>query len=255
MTPSPDISFFVPCCNEEAHIASTLETLDSVLAKRKLTYEIIVVDDASVDQTIQKVEAYRVAHPEKPVRLIRNAKNRGLGYNYVKTTESAKGKYYMLINGDNDISHKTISDVLDQIGKAEMIIPYIENQGDRSRVRRVISRAFTALVNFITGNRLKYYNGPVLHLRETISRFKPDTAGFAYQAEILADALSRGYSYLEIPFASVTRIQNRTAAFHVSNILAVTVSLLRLLSKRLRKSPDAEARDSSSQTHSPEKIP
>lgn len=134
----------------------------------------------------------------------------------------------MLINGDNDIPAEDLAAVIAMRGKADIVAPYIMNQNERPFLRRGLSYLFTAFVNLASGNHLRYYNGPVLHVRENVIRFEPPTFGFAYQAELLCRALSRGCSYLEVPFHSLKRHYGRTAAFRFSNIVAVTQSLVRI---------------------------
>ena len=43
----------------------------------------LVIDDGSTDNTADIVKHYCEAHKELPIRLHRNAKNRGLAYSYV----------------------------------------------------------------------------------------------------------------------------------------------------------------------------
>lgn len=232
---SVDVTFFVPCYNEAENIAATLTTIESVVSTRSLSYEIIVVDDNSRDGTSAVVHAYRGAKADVPIRLQRNERNMGLGHNYLASASRARGRYYMLVNGDNDIPAVTISMILDHLGRADVIVPYLENQASRPLYRRVLSRLFTFLVNLLGGHRLRYYNGPVLHFRTNVERFKPNAAGFAYQAELLCRALDHGCSYLEVPFRSAMWPNTKTSAFHISNIVSVTASLGRIFAARLRR--------------------
>ena len=50
-----DITFFVPCYNEEKNVTKTLNTIISAVNKTKLSFEIIVVDDKSEDLTKEVV--------------------------------------------------------------------------------------------------------------------------------------------------------------------------------------------------------
>lgn len=228
MSQPPDVSFLVPCYNEEANAVGTIETIESCLKGRRLTYEIIVVDDASTDATVARVEAYRAAHPDRLVSLHCNTENHGLGWNYALGAFLAKGRYYMLVHGDNENPPAVISALLDSLGSADMIIPYVENQHERPFIRQVISRTFIALVNLLTGHRLRYYTGSVLHLRENVERFKSKASGFAYQAEILCRALNHGCSFREIPYQAVVRPDRKTSVFYMRNIISVIMSLCRI---------------------------
>lgn len=234
MSQPPDVSFLVSCYNEEANAVGTIETIESCLKGRRLTYEIIVVDDASTDATASRVEAYHAAHPDRPVLLHCNEENHGLGWNYALGASLAKGRYYMLVHGDNENPPAVISALLDCLGSADMIIPYVDNQHERPFIRQVISRTFITLVNLLSGHRLRYYTGSVLHLRENVERFKSRASGFAYQAEILCLALNHGCSYREIPYHAVVRPFRVTSAFRVGNIISVMMSLCRIVLWRVQ---------------------
>ena len=92
------VSFFVPCYNEEKNIINTLNCIKE--ASKLCNYEILVVDDCSQDKTIDMVNSFKELNKNVNVTLIKRLKNCGLGYNYFDTIKSARGKYYMLINGD-----------------------------------------------------------------------------------------------------------------------------------------------------------
>ena len=61
-----DLTIFVPCYNEATRIEGTLSTIREAHGELRLTYEVIVVDDGSTDDTAAIVERYRAAHPDFP---------------------------------------------------------------------------------------------------------------------------------------------------------------------------------------------
>ena len=230
-----DITFFVPCLNEENNIANTLDTIISAISETSFTYEILVIDDNSTDGTINEVEEYKNQHFQINITLIENAITKGLGTNYVDASFIGKGKYYMLINGDNAEPKKTILDIIQEIRNADMIIPYFGSNDNRSFFRLLLSRSFTKIVNFISGFKISYYNGPVMHLRYNVMRWSPDTHGFAYQAELISRILIEGGTYKEILIANTDRQGGESKAFTIKNILSITHSLLQIILRRLRQ--------------------
>lgn len=229
-----EITFFVPCFNESLHIEKTLLAILDLMKIKPFSYEVLVVDDASTDNSPAIVTQFCQNHPAAPVILHRNTANRGLGYNYLHSADFAKGRYYMLVNGDNDIPKESLSGILDQLHNADIIIPYVENQGDRPWIRQIISHLFTFVVNILSGNRIKYYNGPVIHLTDNIRKLRPETMGFGYQAELLCRALQLGYSHIEVSFRCVVQKKTHLAAFRLKNILAVCASFGRIFKGRFR---------------------
>lgn len=232
---SVQITFFVPCYNEARNVEGALNVIETLMKNRALTYEILVVDDGSSDGTSEVVKAYCSSHPAAPIIIHRNPKNLGLGRNYFLASTRGRGKYYMLINGDNETSVDDFARILEQLGKADMIVPYLANQTERPLIRTIISCSFNSLVSLLSGHRLKYYNGPVLHRRENVIRFAPKASGFTYQSEILCQALAYGCSFVEVPMYYM-KIKNKdmSSIFRFVNIASSLKCIGRMFLNRLK---------------------
>ncbi len=229
-----DITFFVPCYNEENNVVSTFKNIISAAKEVGISYEILVVDDKSQDKTIDVIEDFMEANPEIQLVLVKNKKNLGLGRNYVEGAYIAKGKYYMLVCGDNAEPRETIVSIIQNLGQADMIVPFFGRRDARNLGRRAISAVFTKLVNLLSGQSLRYYNGPVAHLKFNVMRWHADTDGFGYQAEILTRLLEKGTTYVEVEVSNYNRCSGVTKAFSVQNILAVCHSLTQITLRRIR---------------------
>ncbi len=230
-----DITFFVPCLNEEKNVENTLQVILSAVAEARVTYEILVVDDCSEDGTVGVVEAFHRAHPELPVVLVTSEHNLGLGHNYARGARMAHGRHYMLVNGDNVERLEVITALLAKLGQADIIIPYFGRLDNRPLIRRIISRMFTMLVNFLSGNRIGYYNGAVVHLRENVVRWHPGTRGFAYEAELITRLLAQGATHVQVEVPSEERQHGVSKAFRLRNFVSVAGSLARIAARRLRR--------------------
>jgi glycosyltransferase involved in cell wall biosynthesis len=230
-----DITFFVACYNEEENITDTLNTLTAALAEFDWTWEIIVVDDGSTDRSAEVVRRYIQEHPGLPIYCHAQKQNRGLARCYIDAAFLGKGKYYRLVCGDNVEPKETFVTILRHLGEADMIIPYqVETKG-KALSRRILSRAYTWLVNAITGRRIRYYNGLAVHLRYNVMRWHPDTRGFGFQAELIARLLDEGFSYVEVPVKAQERTKGRAKAITLKNICSVAHTLLELVIRRLSR--------------------
>ena len=69
-----DVSFFVPCYNEEKNIVSTLKNIIEATNQTGVSYEILVTDDKSQDDTVCVVENFICESPGIPITLIKNKK-------------------------------------------------------------------------------------------------------------------------------------------------------------------------------------
>jgi glycosyltransferase involved in cell wall biosynthesis len=226
------VSFFVPCLNEEGNVGRAIDTVVGVMADIKAFYEIIIVDDASTDGTVASVLQCQGKYPNVNFKLVRNKFCRGLGRNYFIAAQRASGEYFMLINGDAAEPSETIHAIVSQMGKADAVVPYFGVQESRTWARRLLSRTFTFLVNLISGNKLHYYNGPVLHKTDNVRSWFAETAGFGYQAELLCRLLGEGISVIEVQVANSDRERGASKALRFSNVLSVSNSLFHIFLRR-----------------------
>jgi len=232
-----DLTIFVSCYNEAPYIVDTIDTVRAALAELdRLSFEIIVIDDCSSDGSPAIVADYIRAHPDDRILLRRNQVNRGLAQNYLDAAFIGKGKYYRLTCGDNAEPKDTMVAVLGAIGQADLVIPYYANSEGRSFSRLFLSQAYTSLVNFISGFRLKYYNGLAVHLRHNVMRWHSNTRGFGFQAHIICLLLDQGFSYLEIPVRTVERRRaEKSHALTPRNIVSVAHTLIDLVLRRVSR--------------------
>jgi glycosyltransferase involved in cell wall biosynthesis len=235
--PDPDITVLVTCYNEEALITDTLDNVTGALRETGCSYEIIVVDDVSTDNSVVKVREYVQKYPADPIRLRINERNRGLATNYIDTAFEARGKYYRLCCGDNAESKQILVDVFRHIGKADIVIPY-QNQNEipgKSLFRRLLSGTFTLLVNLISGYKVKYYNGLAIHLKYNVMRWHPSSYGFGFQADMITRLLDEGASYIQVPSSSIDRKGSGSSALTLRNFLSVIHTFLELAIRRFRR--------------------
>ena len=225
-----DITFFVPCYNEEKNIAKTLENI--INSAGNIKYEILVCDDGSKDNSKEIVKNY-INREKKNIILYENDKNLGIGFSYFKYSLEAKGEYYMLINGDNVEPSITIKKIINEKGRADIIIPYFGTEDRRTLIRKFISHLFTFVINLISFNSIKYYNGPVLHKTENVRLYRSKTYGYGYQAELITTLLMSDKSYLQVQVINTDRQWGTSKAFSISNILSILNTALSIFINRI----------------------
>ena len=229
-----DLTIFVSCYEEEILIIATLDAVREALATvGGLTYELIVIDDCSRDRSADLVEAYIRAHPAERIMLRRNKVNRGLAQNYFDAAFIGKGKYYRLICGDNAEPRETMVAVFRAIGKADMVIPYYVTREGKGFYRKLLSLAYSQIVNTISGFRLHYYNGLAVHLRYNVMRWHPNTRGFGFQADIICMLLDQGFTYVEVPVKDNEKKRGGSRALTFKNLLSVTHTLVGIVIRRI----------------------
>jgi glycosyltransferase involved in cell wall biosynthesis len=228
---SIDLTAFVSCHDEARYIVQTLDDICRALHDVDLSFEIIVVDDCSTDDSFDVLQEYVADHPEERITVVRNRSNRGLAQNYIDAAFMGRGKYYKLFCGDNTEPPESIAQICRLVGSADMIIPSYSTVEGKSRLRQWLSKSYTWLVNRVSGHRLRYYNGLAVHLRRNIMRWHPNTRGFGFQADIICMLLDHGASYREVTVPAINRSPSR--ALSIKNMLSVGHTLTDILVRRL----------------------
>ncbi len=233
---SLDLTISIPCLNEERFIAATLDTVAAAMRELSLSYEVIVIDDGSTDRTVDVVESYCVEHPDLPVRLHRNGRNRGLNRCYVDGAFLGRGRYYRMVCGDNVEPKETLVAVFRELGKADLIIPYHAPIPDKSLFRRALSGSYTTLVNRLSGYRIRYYNGLPLASRYNVMRWGPYSFGFGFQAELITRLLDEGATFVEIPVVATHQDKPRSKSpLNWRNFVSVGHTLTEIFLRRVRR--------------------
>jgi glycosyltransferase involved in cell wall biosynthesis len=218
-------SFVVPCLNEEENVGATVREITSAIGG-KHSYEILLVDDCSSDQTLQRMK--ELAEVDRHVRVFHNEHNLGLGASYKRGLCEAQMNYIMLVPGDNGFPSASIQAILARTGQADIIIPYVINAGVRNVSRVLISRLFTVLLNALFRLDVRYYNGTVLHKTAVLKTVTITTDSFAYQAEALVKLIVKGTSYIQCPVTIRDRTVGRSSAFKAKNAFSVIRTIFHL---------------------------
>lgn len=233
-----EITMLVTCYNESEFIVRTLETVTGALLASGRTFEVIVIDDFSSDDSVEKIRGYLAGHPELPISLHVNAINQGVGNNFIDGAFLGRGEYYRVNDGDCPESPETLLALFGLIGKCDLIIPVMANNSlgaGRSFLRVLLSKSFVALVNLLSGYSIRYYNLSPIFKRYHVMRWPSFTAGLGYQADLVTRILDQGVTYIQVPVEAVERKGPSSTALTPANLLSAGHSLLEIALRRLKR--------------------
>ena len=219
------LSVLVPAYNEEAGLAATVDHLLQALTATVEDFEIIVVDDGSVDATPKIGDELARRHPR--VRCLHNERNRGLGYCYLRGIREARKSHFVYIPGDNSWPEASVKDIVGHLGKADIVTSYATNPEVRRNWRRWVSSLYTVAVNLLFLRRMTYYNGLTIYPRAFLLANPPTTYGFGFQSETLLKALADRLTYVEVGVPIDEDASTTSKAITARNVLSVVKTVAR----------------------------
>src|SRR5438876_5836279 len=154
----PMVSIVVPAFNEAERIGDSIEKIDAFIRQSPCSFEVIVVDDGSKDETASVVSKVNL----KGLRLIRNNENHGKGYTVRQGVLAASGKYVLFTDADLSAPIEELNKLLEVatsegadvvIGSRNLDRRYIEKH--QSRLRELGGMFFNLMVRWFLGLSLR----------------------------------------------------------------------------------------------------
>ncbi len=213
----PAVSFVVPALNEEKNIEATVKHILEAGRQSCRDFEIILVNDGSIDRTGAIMDELAVRH--RTVRVVHNERNSGYGGAFKRGAAVAQKDYVVRVCADDVSPAECLEKTLHEVGKADLVLPYLTNSEVRSLGRRFCSWGFTTLINALFGQRVRYYNHCVVFRRENLKAITIVTNGFVYQAEAVVKLLKAGCTYVEVAVYDVPRVHGKSTALRPKNLL------------------------------------
>ncbi len=115
-TATPEISVVVPAFNEAGGIDHDLRGILDALASQDASYEVIVVDDGSEDDTAV------VASAVDGVRVVQHPRNRGYGAALKTGIRHARGDVIVITDADGTYPPEQIPMLVEQLEGADMVV-------------------------------------------------------------------------------------------------------------------------------------
>lgn len=149
------LSVVVPCYNEAASLEQFHKSLSEVLQKEKLSYEIIMVDDGSYDDTTQKI--IELNNKDKNVKGISFSRNFGKESAMLAGLKFASGDYIAIMDADMQHSPDKLIEMYRKLledPNYDSICAYKSNRSDESGLKRTLVAIFYRFNNIISDVKL-----------------------------------------------------------------------------------------------------
>lgn len=190
-------------------------TLDSIQSQDYPNKEIIVLDDASTDDTAGMVKQFAYNFSEHfPTIYVRSDESSGTGGAFNKAMSQATGEYVLLLCADDVLTdHRLLSDIAKIFELSENIghvsryyyqfisgeIKEVEGKKYLQSAERIPCRAWR------TNDVIEQANNPsgLAFRREAINDLELSNLMFVEAAELVKGVLDKGWSYAILPWDTV----------------------------------------------------
>lgn len=148
----------------------TRKCIDSIMKHTSAHYEIVFVDNASSDGTVEYLT--EMCENNDHFSLIRNNENRGFAIGNNQGVKAAKGKYVLLLNNDVLVSHGWLSSMVEALEKHDKIGMVGPMTNSISGLQRIINISYDVDTGFEPfASQVRHTNAGNLTPRRRIAGF------------------------------------------------------------------------------------
>ena len=229
---APELSLVFPVFDEEENVGPLLESAVALGRRLGRSFEIVVVDDGSRDESAGRIARVRALHPE--VRSVHHPANRGYGAALRSGLREARGELVFFSDADLQFDLEELAGLLAHARDFDIVAGYREPRRDPWG-RRAMAALWGALVRrlFDVGARdidcaFKVFRRHVLEAIPIAS------VGAFVNTEILVRAAQAGFRIHQVPVSHRRRRVGRQTGARPRVILRALVELV-LLYRGLRR--------------------
>ncbi|MEM2119359.1 MAG: glycosyltransferase family 2 protein [Candidatus Bathyarchaeia archaeon] len=200
-----DVSVILCAYNEENVIEKAIARVDQVLAGANWSYEIIVVDDGSLDKTKEEATSYKYRNGKNNLQVVSYTRNLGKGNAFKEGFKHAKGEFIVLIDSDLDVDPEHIPRYVESLKNNDIAVASKWHPVSCTMMpwrRRFLSFGFNVLSRLLTGIKLRDTQAGLKAFRRTVlERILPrlSVKRFAFDLEIMAACNHCGFKIVEMP--------------------------------------------------------
>ncbi|KZT07174.1 glycosyltransferase family 2 protein [Laetiporus sulphureus 93-53] len=174
---SVDLTVVVPAYNETARMPGMLEAAIAHLASPAMqtrTYELVIVDDGSTDETAELALKHAAAHPEVEIRVVKLEKNAGKGGAVRHGMLHGRGRRLLFVDADGASRFEDLELLwkeMDRIAPQEEAAMVVGSRAHLEKTEAVVKRSFLRNVLMYGLHTILRIVG-VGHVRDTQCGFK-----------------------------------------------------------------------------------
>jgi glycosyltransferase involved in cell wall biosynthesis len=197
-----ELAVVIPAYNEHDGIGITLDRVDKALSGCSQSYEIIVVNDGSTDDTGERAAA-------RGARVIDLPENRGYGAALKAGIAASTAEYIAIIDADGTYPPESIPMLMTRLGDADMIVG-ARALKDTSipRERRAAKWVLARLASYLAERRIPDLNSGLRVMRRSMLQqfLHILPSGFSFTTTITLSCLCTGRPVMYVPIVCGARV-------------------------------------------------
>ena len=200
--PSLYLSVVLPCANECDNLEPLLLELETELRRLQRSFEVIVVDDASTDASIEVLRALQPARPW--LRVLQHRINSGQSAGYCSGFRVARGEVVVTMDCDRQHDPADLPMMLEKLTGPVAAVCGVRTARHDNWVRRASSRIANGFASWLTGEPVVDAGCTFRILRRTALAELPAFNGLH---RFLPTLLSyQGYQIVRVPIRHRNRL-------------------------------------------------
>jgi glycosyltransferase involved in cell wall biosynthesis len=168
---SLDVSVVLPCFNEQDHVQDEVDRICAALGASGYSYEIVAIDDASTDLTLERLRESAEKHSE--VRVTAFRRNGGAGTARRIGTAGARGRIVVWTDADMTYPNERIPElvaILDEDESYDQVVGARTSEQGTMRILRIPAKWFVRkLAERLTGERIPDLNSGLRAFRKDVA--------------------------------------------------------------------------------------
>jgi glycosyltransferase involved in cell wall biosynthesis len=142
----PFLTFSIPAYNEEDNIRGLVEECIKVANSLKISFEILIIDDGSTDQTLNYAKA--LASDNQLINIQRHMINQGFGITIKEIFMLPKSEWIFFISGDNQFPAINLETMITYTSNYDFILGYRTSRSDNF-YRKFLSACYNLWISLL----------------------------------------------------------------------------------------------------------
>jgi glycosyltransferase involved in cell wall biosynthesis len=201
-----DVSLTIPAHNEAENIGRVLRDAVQVLAQGGRTYEIVLVDDASQDDTVGAARA-AMGEDARNLTVVTHKGQRGYAITVCDGLRSSRGRVLAFMDGDGQFDPQDLGRLIARLETADFVAGIRKRRAD-PWYRSLVSGVYNRVVRLSFGIRERDFDcGLKTFTREVWTGVSPIQARSAvFNPEMFFKAHRLGFRVVQVPVEHLPRI-------------------------------------------------